>query len=255
MMSVEMFDLEGKVAMVTGSSKGLGEAGAVGLAKAGADIAVCGRNTADIDRVVGRLKTMGSNAAGFSVDVTQKNSVHRAVGAIMDHFGKIDILVNNAGTNYRTSVIDYPEEEWDRIIDINLKGYYLVAQAVAPQMIEHGYGKVINISSILGRIAIPNQLAYASAKGGVDQMTKIMALEWAKLGVRVNAIAPTYFETEMVKQIRNDKERFEFIKERTPMGRWGYLEEIEGIIIFLASKASDFITGQSIAIDGGWTIC
>ena len=130
-----------------------------------------------------------------------------------------------------------------------------MAQAVVPQMIERGYGKVIHMSSILGRIAIVNQLAYASAKGGVEQMTKIMALEWAKLGVRVNAIAPTYFETEMVKQIRDDKERYRFIQKRTPMGRWGQLEEIEGIVIFLASKASDFITGQSIAIDGGWTIC
>jgi NAD(P)-dependent dehydrogenase (short-subunit alcohol dehydrogenase family) len=151
-------------------------------------------------------------------------------------------------------VLEYPEEEWDRVIDTNLKGYYLVAQAVVPQMIAHGYGKVINMSSILGRIGIINQLAYASAKGGVDQMTKIMAIEWAKMGVRVNAIAPTYFETEMVKQIRNDKERFDFINTRTPMGRWGQLEEIEGIVIFLASPASDFITGQSIAIDGGWTI-
>jgi len=254
-MTIEIFDLKGKVAMVTGSSKGLGEASAVALAKAGADVAVCGRNTTDIDRVVGRLKALGSNAAGFVIDVTQKDAVHKAVGAIMDHFGEINILVNNAGTNYRTSVIDYPEEEWDRIIDTNLKGYYLVAQAVVPQMIERGYGKVIHMSSILGRIAIVNQLAYASAKGGVEQMTKIMALEWAKLGVRVNAIAPTYFETEMVKQIRDDKERFKFIQERTPMGRWGQLEEIEGIVIFLASKASDFITGQSIAIDGGWTIC
>jgi NAD(P)-dependent dehydrogenase (short-subunit alcohol dehydrogenase family) len=151
-------------------------------------------------------------------------------------------------------VIEYPEEEWDRVIDTNLKGYYLVAKAVAPQMIERGYGKVINMSSILCRIGLPNQIAYASAKGGVDQMTMVMAIEWAKLGVRVNAIAPTYFETEMVKQIKEDKERFDFISKRTPMGRWGKLEEMEGIVIFLASPASDFITGQSIAIDGGWTV-
>lgn len=254
-MTIEIFDLKGKIAMVTGSSKGLGEASAVALAKAGADVAVCGRNTVDIERVVARLRALGSNAAGFVNDVTQKNVVHESVGAIMAHFGQIDILINNAGTNYRTSVLEYPEEEWDRIININLKGYYLVTQAVAPQMIKRGYGKVINMSSILGRIAIINQLAYASAKGGVEQMTKIMALEWAKKGVRVNAIAPTYFETEMVKQIRNDKERYKFIQDRTPMGRWGKLEEIEGIVIFLASHASDFITGQSIAIDGGWTIC
>jgi NAD(P)-dependent dehydrogenase (short-subunit alcohol dehydrogenase family) len=253
-MSMKIFDLKGKVAMITGSSKGLGEAAAVALAKAGADVAICGRNIADIDRVVDRLKSMEYNAAGFVVEVARGETVRKGVSAIMNHFGRIDILVNNAGTNHRVPVIEYPEEEWDRVISINLKGYYLVAQAVAPQMIERGYGKVINMSSILGRIALPNQLAYASAKGGVDQMTMIMALEWAKLGVRVNAIAPTYFETDMVKQIQEDKERFDFINQRTPMGRWGKLEEIEGIVIFLASPASDFITGQSIAIDGGWTI-
>jgi NAD(P)-dependent dehydrogenase (short-subunit alcohol dehydrogenase family) len=253
-MSIEIFDLKGKVAMITGSSKGLGEAAAVALAKAGADVAICGRNIADINRVVDRLKEMKCNAAGFVVEVTTGETVNKGVTDILNHFGHIDILVNNAGVNYRVPVIEYPEEEWDRVINTNLKGYYLVAKAVAPQMIERGYGKVINMSSILGRIGLPNQLAYASAKGGVDQMTMIMALEWAKLGVRVNAIAPTYFATEMVKQIQEDKERFDFIKQRTPMGRWGNLEEIEGIVIFLASSASDFITGQSIAIDGGWTI-
>ena len=253
-MSLELFDLKGKVAMVTGSSKGLGEAAAMALAKVGADVAVCGRNRADIDRVVDRINATGSRSAGFILEVTSTETVRRGVDAILEHFGRVDILLNNAGTNYRVPVLEYPEDEWDRVIDTNLKGYYLVAQAVVPQMIEHGYGKVINMSSILGRIGIINQLAYASAKGGVDQMTKIMAIEWAKQGVRVNAIAPTYFETEMVKQIRNDKERFDFINTRTPMGRWGKLEEIEGIVIFLSSPASDFITGQSIAIDGGWTI-
>jgi NAD(P)-dependent dehydrogenase (short-subunit alcohol dehydrogenase family) len=140
------------------------------------------------------------------------------------------------------------------IINTNLKGYLLVAQAVVPQMIEKGYGKVINISSIMGTVALPELVAYAASKGGVDQMTKVMALEWAKTGVRVNAIGPTYFETELVKQLRNDRERFNFINERTPVGRWGYPEELEGIVIFLAAPASDFITGQTVYIDGGWTI-
>lgn len=253
-MSLEKFSLKGKVAMVTGSSKGLGEAAAMAMARAGADIAVCGRNREDIDKVVDKVNATGSRAAGFVLEVTSTETVQKGVAEILDHFGRIDILLNNAGTNYRVPVLEFPEEEWDRVIDTNLKGYYLVAKAVVPQMVKNGYGKVINMSSILGRIAIINQLAYASAKGGVEQMTKIMALEWAKLGVRVNAIAPTYFETDMVKQIRNDKERFDFINARTPMGRWGHLEEIEGVVVFLASPASDFITGQSIAIDGGWTI-
>ena len=253
-MGLEQFDLTGKTAVITGSSKGLGETAATALAKAGADVAICGRKRPDIDRVVGKIKDLGRDCAGFELEVTSRQTVQKGADAILDHFGKIDILVNNAGTNYRVPVLESPEEERNRVLNPNLKGYYLVTQAFVPQMIERGWGKVINISSIFGSVALANQLAYASSKGGVNQMTKVMAIEWAQKGVRVNAIAPTYFETEMVKQISEDKERFNFINERTPMGRWGKLEELEGIVIFLASPASDFITGQSILIDGGWTI-
>ena len=252
---MEIFDLTGRVAMVTGSTRGLGENSAMALAKAGADVAVCGRNTEDLKRVSNAIKALGRDSAGFVLDVTSKKSVHEGVDRILQRFGKIDILMNNAGLNHREPAIDYPEDAWDLVISTNLKGYFLVAQAVAPHMLERGYGKIINMSSILGKIALPNQLAYASAKGGVVQMTKVMALEWAKQGIRVNAIGPTYFETEMVTPIRNDPERFNFINERTPMGRWGYLPEMEGLVIFLAAPASDFITGQTIYIDGGWTIC
>jgi NAD(P)-dependent dehydrogenase (short-subunit alcohol dehydrogenase family) len=253
-MGLKQFELTGKVAMVTGSTRGLGEVSALALAKAGADIAVSGRSAPDLERVTAAIKELGQKARGFNIDVTDKAKVSDAVAQVLDHFGRIDILVNNAGVNYRVPVLENPEEEWDRIISTNLKGYFLTAQAVAPQMIANGYGKIINMSSILGTVALPNQVAYASAKGGVDQMTKVMALEWAKLGVRVNAVGPTYFETELVTQIREDPERFKFINERTPMGRWGHLPELEGIIIFLASPASDFITGQTIYVDGGWTI-
>ena len=253
-MTLELFDLGGKVAMVTGSTRGLGEVAAKALAKAGADVAVCGRNADDLKRVSSDIKDLGRDSEGFFMEVTSKESVHEAADRILKHFGKVDILFNNAGTNYRVPVLEYPEDTWDMIININLKGYFLVAQAVVPQMIERGYGKVINMSSIFGTTPLPDQLAYASSKGGVNQMTRVMALEWAKEGVRVNAIAPTYFETEMVAQVRNDPVRFNFIKDRTPMGRWGYLDELEGVVIFLAARASDFITGQIIYIDGGWTI-
>lgn len=254
-MALAHFNLSGKVAMVTGSTRGLGEVAAMALAKAGADIAICGRSRDDLKRVSTAVTQTGRAAAGFHLDVTSADSVREGVGHILEHFGKIDILVNNAGINHRVPVLEYDEEAWDMVINTNLKGYFLVAKAVVPQMIEHGYGKVINISSILGTVALPNQLAYAASKGGVDQMTKVMAVEWAKQGVRVNAIGPTYFETDLVTQIRNDPERFNFINERTPMGRWGYLPELEGIVIFLAAPASDFITGQTIYIDGGWTAC
>ncbi len=251
---MDIFDLTGKVALVTGGTRGLGETAAKALAKAGADVAVCGRNPADLERVPAEIRAMGRKSAGFVLDVLSKEKVHQGVAEILNTFGHVDILFNNAGINYRAPVLEYPEEMWDLVINTNLKGCFLVAQAVVPQMIDRGYGKVINMSSILGKVALPTQLAYASSKGGVEQMTKVMALEWAKQGVRVNAIGPTYFETDLVKQIRNDPVRFNFINERTPMGRWGYLPELEGTIIFLAAPASDFITGQTIYVDGGWTI-
>ncbi|HMK64355.1 MAG TPA: glucose 1-dehydrogenase [Thermodesulfobacteriota bacterium] len=254
-MGLEIFDLSGKVALVTGSTRGLGETAAMALAKAGADVAVCGRNQKDLERVSEAVRGLGRKSAGFSLDVTSKSDIQKGVLEILKYFGKIDILVNNAGVNYRVPVLDYPEDQWDLILNTNLKGYYLMAQAVVPQMIERGYGKVINISSIAGQVGVINLLAYASSKGGVNQMTRVMAVEWAKLGVRVNAIAPTYFETELVTQIRNDPERMKFITERTPMGRFGKLPELEGLVIFLAAPASDFMTGQIVAIDGGWTAC
>ena len=253
-MGLEIFELKGKIAMVTGSTRGLGEVCAKALAGAGADIAVCGRSADDLKRVTGDIRQLGRKAEAFFIDVTAKQSVTEAVHRILTSFGKIDILVNNAGVNHRVPVIEFPEEEWDRVIDTNLKGYFLVAQAVAPHLLQNGYGKVINMSSILGTVGLPHQVAYAASKGGVDQMTKVMALEWAKQGVRVNAIGPTYFETELVTQIRSDPQRFKFINERTPLGRWGHLPELEGAVIFLASPASDFITGQTIYVDGGWTI-
>jgi NAD(P)-dependent dehydrogenase (short-subunit alcohol dehydrogenase family) len=253
-MALELFDLTGKVALVTGGTRGLGEVSAMALGKAGADVAVAGRNKTDLTRVSRAIQGLGRKAAGFALDVTSKMSVQSGVERILDEFGKVDILVNNAGVNYRVPVLEYPEEKWDLVINTNLKGYFLVAQAVVPQMIERGYGKVINMSSIFGLTPLPDQLAYACSKGGVNQLTKVMALEWAKKGIRVNAIAPTYFETELVTQIRNDPERFNFINERTPMGRWGQPIELQGIVIFLAAPASDFITGQIFYIDGGWTI-
>ena len=252
-MSLELFDLSGKVAMVTGSTRGLGETAAKALARAGADVAICGRKRDDLDRVSSAIKELDRDSAGFFLDVTSKESVLEGVDGIMNHFGKVDILVNNAGINHRVPALEFPEEAWDRIINTNLKGYFLVAQAAAPQMLERGYGKIINMSSIMGTVALPELVAYAASKGGVNQITKVMALEWAKKGIRVNAIGPTYFETELVAQLRDDPERFRFITERIPMGRWGHPSELEGVVIFLAAPASDFITGQTIYIDGGWT--
>ncbi|HEU5359588.1 MAG TPA: SDR family oxidoreductase [Candidatus Deferrimicrobiaceae bacterium] len=251
---MDWFDIRGHVAMVTGASKGLGKAMSLGLAKAGADLALCSRNRDDLEATGAEAASHGVTARSYRMDVLDRGSIREAVDAILGDFGKIDILVNNAGVNVRKPVTQLAEEEWDLVLDTNLKGYFLVAQAVAPHMIRQGRGKVINISSILGAVALENQVAYASSKGGVVQMTKVMAIEWAKQGINVNAIGPTYFETPLVAALRGDPERFRFINERTPMGRWGQPEELEGTLIFLASRASDFITGQTIYVDGGWTI-
>lgn len=251
---MDLFDIRGRVAMVTGASKGLGKAMAMGLAKAGAKLALCARNLEDLEKARAEAGSHGAAAGTYAVDVRDRESARAAVAAIVADFGAIDILVNNAGVNVRKPVTQLAEEEWDLVLDTNLKGYFLVAQAVVPHMIRRGRGKVINISSIMGAVALENQVAYASSKGGVVQMTKVMALEWARHGINVNAIGPTYFETPLVATLRNDPERFRFINERTPMGRWGQPEELEGTVIFLASRASDFITGQTIYVDGGWTI-
>lgn len=253
-MGTELFDLRGNVALVTGASKGLGRAMALGLAKAGCDLALCARDPEGLRETQAEAGRLGVRAETFPMDVLRKQSVLDAVAAVAASFGKIDILVNNAGVNVRKTTLELSEEEWDRVLDTNLKGYFLVAQAVAPHMIRRGRGKMINVSSIFGAVGMNNQLAYACSKGGINQMTKVMAIEWAKQGVTVNAIGPTYFETPLVATLRNDPERFRFINERTPMGRWGQPEELEGTVVFLASKASDFITGQTIYVDGGWTI-
>ncbi|MDP2658217.1 MAG: SDR family oxidoreductase, partial [Candidatus Deferrimicrobium sp.] len=225
-----------------------------GLAKAGCGLALCARDAGGLQETRAAAEALGVRAETFAMDVLRRENVGQAVDAVLASFGKIDVLVNNAGVNVRKTTLDLSEEEWDRVLDTNLKGYFLVAQAVGRHMVARRSGKVINISSIFGAVGMSNQLAYASSKGGVVQMTKVMAIEWAPHNVQVNAIGPTYFETPLVAALRDDPERFRFINERTPMGRWGQPEELEGTVVFLASRASDFITGQTIYVDGGWTI-
>jgi len=250
----KLFDLSGKVAMVTGAAGGLGEVQCKALAGAGADVAVCDVTPEAGKKVAAAIEHMGRRSAAFAMDIRSKTSVHQTLVDVLDHFGRVDILCNTAGVNYRVALLEYPEQEWDRVIDTNLKGMFLVCQAVVPQMIERGYGKVVNMSSIMGRVTYYGQAAYCSSKGGVDQLTRVMALEWAKHGIRVNAISPTYIETPLVKKVLEDEpERVDFIQRRTPMGRLGRAEELMGLTIFLASHASDLMTGQSICIDGGWT--
>jgi NAD(P)-dependent dehydrogenase (short-subunit alcohol dehydrogenase family) len=253
-MASALFDLTGRVALVTGASKGLGRAMAIGLAEAGAHLALCARDAAGLAATRAEAEARGVRAEVFEMDVLSGPSVRRAVAAALAAFERIDVLVNNAGVNVRKPTLELSEEEWDRVLDTNLRGYFLVAQAVGAHMVARGAGKVINVSSIFGAVGMHNQLAYAASKGGVVQLTKVMAIEWAKHGVQVNAVGPTYFETPLVAALREDPERFRFINERTPMGRWGQPEELVGTIVYLASRASDFVTGQTVYVDGGWTI-
>ncbi|MGC8907596.1 MAG: SDR family NAD(P)-dependent oxidoreductase [Desulfomonilaceae bacterium] len=250
----ELFDLSGRVALVTGASKGLGRAMAIALAKAGATLALYGRDVPGLTEVKSAIEGVGGRAQYWVMDILKKDEIDAAVQDTVQSLGGVDILVNNAGVNVRKPVLEITPEEWDFVINTNLKGYLLMTQAVAPHMLAKGRGKIINMASILGAVALPSQVAYASSKGGIIQMTKVMALEWAKQNIQVNAIGPTYFETPLVAPLRNDPERYNFIIERTPMGRWGQPDELAGVVIFLASNASDFVTGQTIFVDGGWTI-
>lgn len=252
-MEFPRLDVQDKVALVTGGSKGIGYAMALALAKYGADIVLVSRNPEEGEEAAGNIRKLGRKAVALKADVTDSREVQTAIDRALQEFGRIDILVNNAGMNIRKPVTDYAESEWDQVLNTNLKGVFLVAQAVGKVMIKQKKGKVINISSILGSIGMPWQAAYASSKGGINQLTKVLALEWAPYNIQVNAIAPTYIKTPMTAGWLSDPERYTKILDSTPMGRVGENADLVGPVVFLASEASNYITGQVIHVDGGWT--
>ena len=249
----QLFDLSGRVAIMTGAGRGLGRTMALALAAAGADLALASRTAPELETLVEEVNALGRRAIAVPTDVTSPEACEELVAAAIERLGRVDIMVNNAGTNVRKSMLEITPEEYDFVIETNLKGYFNGARAAGRHFVDQGSGKVINISSILGSVALPNQAAYASSKGAIDQLTKVLAIEWASAGVQVNGLAPTYFETDLTRPLYQDPERRAFIEERTPMGRWGQPHELAGAVIFLASDASDFVTGQTILVDGGWT--
>ena len=251
-IKVPTFDLTGKVAIVTGATKGLGYGMALGLAQAGADIAVVSRTPADCEKVAAKIRTMGRKAMAAPADVADSQAVQRLVDNVTAEFGQIDILVNNAGTAVTKPAENLTEEDWDRVVDLNLKGVFLLSQAVGRQMIKQKSGKIINISSIFGLVGDKGVLPYLASKGGVLQLTRGLALEWAKYNIQVNALVPGYVMTQINEKELSQEKIYNYITGKIPMRRLGRVEEMAGAVVFLASQAANYITGTFIAVDGGW---
>jgi gluconate 5-dehydrogenase len=250
-----MFELDGKIAFVTGASSGLGVQFAKALARQGADVAICARRVEKLEETKKQIEAMGVRCFAVRCDVLDVQSIKEAVAAIKEHFGRIDILVNNAGVAREVPAEQQSDEDWLAVINTNLNGVYYVAREVGKVMIEQKYGKIINLGSIHSNVSMAGLgiSGYCSAKGGVRMLTKDLAQEWAKYNITVNAIGPSYFESEMTEAVVDDDQFLQAVKAYCPMGRLGKPGELDGAIVYFASDASSFTTGQLLQIDGGWT--
>ncbi len=248
-----MFSLEGRTALVTGASRGIGREIALAFARAGANLALVARGHEALERVACEIRREGRTADVYPFDISAIEEIPALFSRMTAAGPGIDILVNVAGINYRVPAVDYPLNEWRRVLDVNLTAPFVLAQSVARELIEKGRpGKIINIASLLSEAARPNIPAYAASKGGIRQLTKALAVEWAPHRINVNAIGPGYVATELTQPLKEDVEFDEWVRSRTPMGRWAAPSELTGAAVFLASAASDFVTGQIIYVDGGW---
>ncbi len=246
-----IFNIKGKVALVTGSTGALGNTFARGLAQHGATVILNGRNSAKLNDKVQELIDEGFRAYGFAFDVTRSEEISLAISRIEEEVGPVDILVNNAGINLRAPLEEFKDEDWDKVIGINLTGPYLVAKAVVRSMIQRRSGKIINIGSVQNELGRPTIAPYAATKGGLKMLTKGMATDWAKYNIQVNGIGPGYFKTEMTKPLYENPEFDAWLCGRTPSNRWGDPEELVGALLFLASGASSYVNGHMIYVDGG----
>ena len=256
-MKVEqLFDLSGKTAIVTGGNGGIGLGMAKGLAGAGADIVVAARNAEKTAQAVQEIEALGVRAIGLTVDVTDEAQIRQMVADTVDALGRVDILVNNAGTVVRKTPDQTTTEEWDLVLDVNLRSAFLASREVYPRMQQQGGGKIINIGSMFSLFGGGGSGApYSSSKGGVVQLAKSLAVAWAKDNIQANAILPGWFMTTLTSDIPvNQPERYEMISRRIPTGRWGEVEELQGAVIFLSSRASDYITGAVLTVDGGYSV-
>jgi gluconate 5-dehydrogenase len=252
-MSFPLFDLSGRRALVTGSSQGIGFAIAAGLADHGASIVLNGRDQAKLQAAAERLRKIGHEVAVAPFDVTDAKAVQSGVSAIERDVGPIDILVNNAGMQFRSPLEEFPVERWEQLLKTNVSSAFYVGQAVARHMIERRQGKIINIASVQSELARPGIAPYTATKGAVRNLTRGMCTDWAHYGVQINAIAPGYFKTPLNQALVDNPEFSSWLEKRTPAGRWGDVEELVGAAVFLSSKASSFVNGHTLYVDGGIT--
>lgn len=252
----DLFDLSGKVAIVTGGNGGLGLAMALGLASAGANIVVAARNTDKTSEALNQIQALGVKATGVNTDVSQEADIGNMVAQTIEVYGRMDILVNNAGMTLRKEPQDLAADEWDQVMDVNLRAGFLAAKAVYPHMKSQGGGKIINIGSMFSLFGGGGSGApYSSSKGGLVQLSKSLAVAWAKDNIQSNAILPGWFMTDLTAAVpATQPDRYDLISRRIPYGRWGEPEELQGTVVFLSSRASDYVTGAVITVDGGYSV-
>jgi 2-deoxy-D-gluconate 3-dehydrogenase len=245
-------DLRGRVALVTGASRGLGRAIAEALAASGASLALAARSAEDLARAAEGLGQSAAPVEIFPADITAVANVRQLVRAVLGRYGRIDILVNSAGTNIPKPALDVEEADWDAVVDLNLKALFFCCQAVGRHMVERRYGRIINISSEMGHVGFYDRAAYCASKGGVTLLTKVLAIEWAPYGVTVNAVSPTFVETSLTRPMLADPRFREEVLRRIPAGRLARPEEVAAAVLFLASDQAAMVTGHSLLVDGGW---